>query len=76
MLTTTIIQFTSKISTTVEAEEVVDVICAGVIVLIGFWKGYKSYQYNKKSKEALNNPLTKSVLSESDYNERLRTITG
>lgn len=75
MLASTVVQSTTKASTTVEAEEIVDVVCAAAIVLIGIWKGYKSYQYNRMSKEALNNPLTRSVLSENDYNERIRTIT-
>lgn len=75
VLATTITQFTTKTSTAVEIEEIVDVVCAALIVLLGIWKGYKSYRYNRMSKQVLENSLTKSVLSENEYNERLRTIT-
>lgn len=74
VLASTIFQYTSLDSIAFEIEEIVDITAAATILVVGFYKGYKSYVYNKATKEALDDPLKRSVLSETEYEERLKSI--
>lgn len=67
VLSATIVQLSTNESKAIEAEEIVDIVASALILLLGVLKGYKSYLYFKVSIEALDNPMSRSVISETDY---------